>query len=83
MAEKSTKYLHQSESMSENAVKGIETPVTTSHCVLPEWSGFKVDRESIAPSWIVGCAVRVIRQSEKRKDDHNVRVRLRTRKIQS
>ena len=57
MAEKSSKYLHQSNSMSENAVKGIETPVTTSYCVLPEWSGCKVDSESIAPSWIVGCAV--------------------------
>ena len=35
MAEKSSKYLHQSIGMSENAVKGIETPVITSDCVLP------------------------------------------------
>ena len=41
MAEKSSKYLHQSNSVSENAVKGTETPVTTSGCVLPEWSGRK------------------------------------------
>ena len=80
MAEKSSKCLRQSNSVSENAVKGIETPVTTGDCVLPEWSGCKVDSESIAPSWIVGCAVRVLSQSEKRKDDLNVRVRLRTRK---
>ena len=66
MAEKSPKYLHQSNSMSENAVKGIEAPVTTSDYVLPEWSGCKVDSESIGPSWIVGCAVHVLSQSEKR-----------------
>ena len=63
--------------MSENAVKRIETPVTTSDCVLPEWSGCKVDSESIALSWTVGCEVHVLSQSE--KHDHNVRVRLRTR----
>ena len=80
MAEKSSKCLHQSNSMSENAVKGIETSVTTNDCVLPEWSRCKVDSESIAPSWTVGCAVHVLNQSEKRKDDHNVRVRLRTKK---
>ena len=80
MAEKSSKYLHQSDSMSENTVKGIEAPVTTSDCVLPEWSGCKVDSEGIVPRWVVGCAVHVLSQSEKRKDDHNVRVRLRTRK---
>ena len=79
-AEKSSKNLHQSNSMSENAVKGIETPVTPSDCVLSEWSRCKVDCESIVPSWIVGCAVHVLSQSEKRKDDHNMRVRLRTRK---
>ena len=39
-----------------------------------------LDSESIAPSWIAGCAVHVLSQSEKRKEDHNVRVRLRTRK---
>ena len=40
----------------------------------------KTDSESIAPSWIVGCAVHVVSQSEKRKDGRNVCVRLRTRK---
>ena len=77
MAEKCSKYLHQSIGISENAVKRIEMPVTTSDCVLPEWSGCKVDSESIALSWTVGCAVHVLSQSE--KHDHNVRVRLRTR----
>ena len=66
-------------SVSENAVKRIETPVTNSDCVLPEWSGCEVDSQNIAPSWIVGCAVHVLSQFEKRKDDHNVRVGLRTR----
>ena len=70
IAEKSSKNLHQSNSTSENAVKEIETPVTNSDCVLPEWFGCKVASENIAPS----C------QSERRKEDHNVRVRLRTRK---
>ena len=72
-----SKYLHQSNGMSENAVKRVETPVTTSDCVLPEWSGCKVDSENIALSWTVGCAVHVLSQSE--KHDHNVLVRLRTR----
>ena len=79
MAGERSKYSHQSNSMSESAVKGIETPVTTSDCVLPEWSGCFFDSESTAPSWIVGCAVHVLSQSEKRKDDHNERVRLETR----
>ena len=48
--------------------------------MLAEWSGCKVDSESIAPSWTVGCTVHVLGPSEKRKDDHNVRARLRTRK---
>ena len=69
--------LHQSNGMSENAERRIETPVTTSDCVLPEWSGCKVDSESVALSWTVGCAVHVLSQSE--KNDHNVHVRLRTR----
>ena len=73
-------YSHQSSSTSENAVKGIETSVTTSDCVLPEWFGCQVDSESIAPSRIVGCAAHVPSQSEKRSDYHNVRVRLRTRR---
>ena len=80
MTKKCSKYLHQSNGMSETAVKGIETSVTTSNCVLQELSGCKVDSENIVPSWIVGCAVHVPSQSEKRKKDHNVRVRLRTRK---
>ena len=40
----------------------------------------KVDSESIAPWWIVGCTVHVLSQSEKPKDDDNVRVPLRTGK---
>ena len=36
--------------VSENAVKGTETSVITSDCELPEWSGCKVNSESIAPS---------------------------------
>ena len=80
MTEKSSKCLHQSNSTSENAVKGIETSLTASDCELPEWFGCRVDSESIAPSRIVGCAVHVLSQSEKRRDDHNVRVRLRTRR---
>ena len=56
MAEKSSKYLHQSNSTRENAVKSIETSVTASDCELPEWFGCQVGSESIAPSRIVGCA---------------------------
>ena len=80
MAEKSSKYLHQLNSTSENAVKSIETSVTASDCELPEWFGCQVDSESVTPSRIVGCAVHVLSQSEKRRDDHNVPVRLRTRR---
>ena len=79
MAEKSSKYLRQSNSTSENAVKGIETSVTASDCELPEWFGCQADSESTAPSQI-GCAAHVPSQSEKRRDDHNVRVLLRTRR---
>ena len=79
MEEKCSKYLHQSNGTSENAVKGIETSVTTSDCVLPEWFGCQVDSESIAPSQI-GYTVRVLSQSERCRDDHNARVRLRTRR---
>ena len=60
-------------------MKSIETSVTTSDCVLPEWFGCQADSESSAPSQI-GYTVRVPSQSEKRSDDHNVRVRLRTRR---
>ena len=80
MAEKYSKHLHQSNSTSENAVKGIEASVTASYCELPEWFGCQVESESIAPSRIVGCAAHVLSQSEKRGDDHNVRVRLRSRR---
>ena len=80
MAEKCSKHLHQSSSTSENAVRGIEASVTASYCELPEWFECQVDSESIAPSRIVGCAAHVLSQSEKRRDDHNVRVRLRTRR---
>ena len=52
MAEKCSKHLHQSNSMSENAAKRIETPVTTSDWVLPEWSGCKVDNA------VVDCRMR-------------------------
>ena len=50
MAVKRSKHSHQSSSTSENAVKVIETTVTASGCVLPEWFGCQVDSESIAPS---------------------------------
>ena len=80
MAEKCSKYLHQSNGMSENGTRRVETSATTSDCELPEWSRCKTDSENIAPSRIVGCAVHVLSQSEKRKDDRNVCVRLRTRK---
>ena len=53
---------------------------TASDCESPERLGCQVDSESIAPSWIVGCAVRVLCQSERCRDNHNVRVRLRTRR---
>ena len=59
MAEKCSKNLPHFDSMSENAVKGIEKPVTTSDC------GCNVDSGSVAPSWIVGCAVHVLSQSER------------------
>ena len=54
--------------------------VSASDCESPEWFGCQVDSESIAPSRIVGCAVHVLSQSEKRSEYHNVRVRLRTRR---
>ena len=37
MAEKCSNYLHQSNGMSENATKRVETSVTTSDCKLLEW----------------------------------------------
>ena len=80
MAVKSSKYLHQSSSTSENAVKGTEASVTASDCELPEWFGCQVDSESIAPSRIVGCVVHVPSQSKKRSGNHSVRVRLWTRR---
>ena len=64
---------------SENAVENIETTVTGSDCESPEWLGCQVDSESIAPSQI-GNTARVLSQSERCRDDHNVRVRLRTRR---
>ena len=79
MAAKSSKYSHQSSSTSENAVEIIETTVTASDCELPEWFGCQADSENIAPSQI-GYKVRVLGQSERCRDDHNVRVRLRTRR---
>ena len=68
-----------SNSTSENVVENIETTVTASDCEMPEWFGCQVDSESIAPSRI-GYAVRVLSLSERCRDDHNVRVRLRTRR---
>ena len=61
-------------------MKVTETSVTTGDYVLPEWFGCQVDSESIAPSRNVGCAAQVSSQSERCRDDHNVRVRLRTRR---
>ena len=80
MTVKSSKYSHQLSSTSENTVKVIETTVTASDCVLPAWFRCQVNTESIAPSLIVGCAAPVFSQPEKRNDDHNVRVRLKTRR---
>ena len=82
MAEKSSKYLHQSNGTSENAVENIETTVTASDCESPEWLRCQVDSENIAPSQI-GCTVRVLSQSEMCRDDHNVRVPAEDEKIQS
>ena len=79
MAERCSKYLHQSNGTSENTVENIDTPVTNSDCVLPEWSGCKIASESIAPSQI-GHTVRVLSRSERCRDDHNERVRLRRRR---
>ena len=79
MAVKCAKYLHQSNGTSENAVENIETTETASDCELPEWFGCQADSESIAPSQI-GYTVLVLSQSERCRDDHNVRVRLRTRR---
>ena len=79
MAEKCSKYLHQSNGTSENAVENIETTVTASDCESPEWLGCQVDSESIAPSQI-GYTVRVLSQFERCRDDHNVCVRLRMRR---
>ena len=74
----SSKYLHQSNGTSENAVENIDTTVTASGCGSPEWLGCQFDSESIAPSQI-GCTERVLSQSERCGDDHNVRVRRRMR----
>ena len=52
MAEKCSKFLHQSNGTSENAVEKIEMTVTASDCESPEWLGCQVDSESIGPSQI-------------------------------
>ena len=52
---------------------------TASDCESPEWLGCQGDSESIAPSQI-GYTVRVLSQSERCRDDHNVPVRLGTRR---
>ena len=42
-------------------------------------SAAKSTAEVFVPPWVVGCVAHVLSQSEKRDDDHNVRVRLRMR----
>ena len=79
MVAKSSKYSHQSNTTNEKAVEVIVTTVTASDCEFPEWFGCQADSKSIAPSHI-GYTVRVLSQSERCRDDHNVRVRLRTRR---
>ena len=79
LAEKCSKYLHQSNGTSANAVGNIVMTATASDCESPEWLGCQGDSESIAPSQI-GYTVRVLSQSERCRDDHNVPVRLGTRR---
>ena len=59
--------------------KNVETTVTASDCESPEWFGRQVDSKSIAPSRI-GYVAHVLSQSEKRRDDHKMSVRLRMRR---
>ena len=74
MAEKISKCSHQSSGARENAVQKFESSAKTNDCVLPERSGCQVNSEGIAPPWVVGRVAHVLSQSEKRDDDHNVRV---------
>ena len=79
MAEKSSECSHQSSGARENAVQKFESSAKTNDCVLPERFGCQVNSEGIPPPWVVGRVAHVLSQSEKRDDDHNVRVRLRMR----
>ena len=71
LAVKSLKYSHQSSSTSENAVKVIETTVTAS--IRTKLTARALPRRGLSG------APHVVSQSEKRSDDHKVRVRLRKR----
>ena len=64
-------------------MRKIESSAKTCDRVLPERFGCQVNREGIATPWVVGCVAHVLSQSEKRDDDHNVRVRLRMRECKA
>ena len=76
MSEKSSKCLHQSSGAGENAMRKIESSAKTNKSVLPERFGCRVNSKGIVPPWVAGCVAHVLSRSEKRNDDHNVRVRL-------
>ena len=78
MAEKSSKYLHQSSGAGENDVRKIESSAKTNDPELPEESGCRAHSKGIVPPWVAGCATRVLHQSEKHRI---VRTRSRMRKF--
>ena len=58
----------------------IESSAKTNDSVLAEKFGCRVNSKGIVPPWVAGCVAHVLSRSEKRNDEHNVRVRLKMRK---
>ena len=78
MAEKSSRYLHQSSGAGENDVRKIESSAKTNDPVLPEEFGCRANSKGIVPPWFAGCVAHVLHRSEKH---HNVRARSSMRKF--
>ena len=78
MAEKSSRYLHQSSGAGENDVRKIGCSAKTNDPVLPEEFGCRVNSKGVVPPWVAGCMTHVLQQSEKH---HKARARSRTRKL--
>ena len=78
MAEKSSRYLHQSSGAAENDVRKIESSAKTNDPVLPEEFGCRANSKGIVLQWVAGCVAHVLHRSEKH---HNVRARSRMRQF--